>query len=169
VLHQKGSHGPAYYLRYPDRFKVFVPVCESSQLDKCPRQEIVNAYDNSILYTDYFLSRVIDFLKKNSDRFYTAMIYVSDHGESLGENNIYLHGLPYLFAPEAQKHIPFILWFSEGFEESYGIDRLGLEKTSAERHSHDKLFDSVLGLLDITTKEYRPWQDIFAGVNKTNS
>jgi lipid A ethanolaminephosphotransferase len=163
VLHLKGSHGPAFYRRYPEPFKKFTPVCESSQLDKCPRQDIVNAYDNSILYTDYILSRVIDFLKTNSDTFYTSMIYVSDHGESLGENNIYLHGLPYLIAPDAQKHIPFILWFSKGFEESYGIDRAHLESISASRHSHDDLFDSVLGLLDIRTKEYDPRQDIFAG------
>jgi lipid A ethanolaminephosphotransferase len=164
VLHQKGSHGPAYYLRYPDSFKIYEPVCNSSQLDKCPRQEIINAYDNSILYTDYFLSLVIDFLKKNSDTFYTAMIYVSDHGESLGENNIYLHGLPYQFAPDEQKRVPFILWFSKGFEENYGIDRAHLESIGASRHSHDNLFDSVLGLLDIQTKEYDPQQDIFAGV-----
>jgi lipid A ethanolaminephosphotransferase len=163
VLHQKGSHGPAFYRRYPEPFKKFTPVCESSQLDKCPRQDIINAYDNSILYTDYFLSRVIDFLKTNSDTFYTAMIYVSDHGESLGENNIYLHGLPYLIAPDEQRHVPFILWFSDGFQESYGIDRAYLESISASRRSHDDLFDSVLGLLDIRTKEYDPRQDIFSG------
>jgi lipid A ethanolaminephosphotransferase len=162
VLHQKGSHGPAYYLRYPDAFKVFEPVCNSSQLDQCPRQDIINAYDNSILYTDYFLAKVIDFLKTNSDRFYTAMIYVSDHGESLGEDNIYLHGLPYHFAPDDQIHVPFILWFSKGFEESYAIDRTRLQTISAERYSHDNFFDSVLGLLDIRTKEYDPRKDIFA-------
>jgi lipid A ethanolaminephosphotransferase len=116
----------------------------------------------SILYTNYFLSRVIDFLKKNSDKFYTAMIYVSDHGESLGENNIYLHGLPYHFAPDEQTHIPFILWFSKEFEESYAIDRARLQTISADRHSQDELFESVLGLLDIHTTQYDPRQDIFA-------
>ncbi len=162
VLHQKGSHGPAYYLRYPDSFKVFEPVCSTSQLDQCPRQEIINAYDNTILYTDYFLSRVIDFLKTNSDRFYTAMIYVSDHGESLGEDNIYLHGLPYHFAPDDQIHVPFIVWFSKEFEESYNIDRIRLHAISAERHSHDDLFASILGLLDIRTAAYDPRMDLFA-------
>jgi lipid A ethanolaminephosphotransferase len=169
VLHQKGSHGPAYYLRYPEPFKVFTPVCESSRLDQCPRQEIVNAYDNSILYTDYFLYKVIVFLKTNSDRFYTAMIYVSDHGESLGENNIYLHGLPYHFAPAEQTHVPFILWLSKGFEETYGIDKTRLLKISDDRHSHDDLFDSVLGLLNIRTKEYDAGQDLFAGAKKIQS
>jgi len=161
VLHQKGSHGPAYYLRYPEQFKVFTPVCVSSQLDRCPRQEIVNAYDNSILYTDYFLSRVIDFLKTNSDRFYTAMIYLSDHGESLGENNIYLHGLPLLLAPNEQKHIPFIVWLSDGFEKTYGIDKARLQKISNKKFSHDNLFDSILGMLDIKTDEYDAYNDIF--------
>ncbi len=169
VLHQKGSHGPAYYLRYPESFELYEPVCETSQLDKCPRQEIINAYDNSILYTDYFLSLVIGFLKNNSDKFDTAMIYVSDHGESLGENNIYLHGLPYHIAPDEQKRVPFILWFSKGFEDAYGIDRRHLESISAARHSHDNLFDSVLGLLDIQTKEYDPREDIFAVIKKMNA
>ncbi|UXI02173.1 phosphoethanolamine transferase [Photobacterium sp. TY1-4] len=92
VLHQKGSHGPAYYRRYPQGFEKFIPVCRTNQLQDCTRQEITNAYDNSILYTDHFLNKVIEFLKQRSKHYDTAMIYLSDHGESLGENNMYLHG-----------------------------------------------------------------------------
>ena len=105
VLHQMGNHGPAYYKRYKKEFEIFAPVCKTNQLENCTKDEISNAYDNAILYTDYFLSKVINFLKPYSQNFETSMFYVSDHGESLGENGIYLHGMPYFIAPEAQKHV----------------------------------------------------------------
>ena len=111
VLHQMGNHGPAYYKRYPESFEKFKPVCKTNQLEKCSREEIGNAYDNAILYTDYFLSKVIALLKANSQGFETGMVYMSDHGESLGENGLYLHGLPYFMAPETQKHIAALMWF----------------------------------------------------------
>ena len=94
VLHQMGQHGPAYYKRYPASFETFTPACQSNQLETCSGDEINNAYDNSILYTDFFLSEVIKVLKRNEQKFESAMFYVSDHGESLGENGLYLHGLP---------------------------------------------------------------------------
>lgn len=163
VLHQKGSHGPTYHLRYPDSFNRFTPVCGTNQLQDCRQEEIVNVYDNTILYTDYFLSRVIGFLKENSSRFNTSMIYVSDHGESLGENNIYLHGIPYMFAPEEQKHVPFIVWLSKSFEENSDIDRECLRREGDVLYSHDNLFHSVLGLMDVKTEVYDARLDIFAG------
>lgn len=163
VLHQKGSHGPAYYRRYPDPFNVFTPACTTKELHECRRREILNSYDNTILYTDYFLSRVIAFLKENSGRFDSAMLYVSDHGESLGENNIYLHGLPYLIAPDEQKHIPFILWFSDGFTKDRGLDISCLRKRSNRRYSHDNIFHSMLGLTGVHTGLYDVELDIFAG------
>jgi len=162
VLHQKGSHGPAYYLRVPDRFKVFTPVCDTNQVQECSDRDIVNAYDNTILYTDYFLGQVIDFLKKNSERDNTAMIYVSDHGESLGENNIYLHGMPYFLAPDEQKHVPFVLWLSQGFADSDHLDPAYLRSISDQPFSHDNLFHTVLGMMGVRTEVYNPQLDMFA-------
>ncbi|CAG1020165.1 lipid A ethanolaminephosphotransferase [Patescibacteria group bacterium] len=160
VLHQKGSHGPSYYLRHPDNFKTFVPECAINQVQDCPREQIVNAYDNTILYTDYFLNKVIEFLKSQT-QYNTAMLYFSDHGESLGENGIYLHGLPYKFAPKEQTHIPFITWLSDDYANSFNIDMECLKQHSYETYSHDNLFHSVLGMLDIQTLEYDPELDIF--------
>ncbi|HEC16714.1 MAG TPA: phosphoethanolamine--lipid A transferase [Sedimenticola sp.] len=163
VLHQKGSHGPAYYLRYPKAFEKFTPVCATNQLRECRREEIVNAYDNTILYTDYVLAKTIDFLKANSERFNTAMMYVSDHGESLGESNLYLHGLPYFIAPEEQKRVPFMLWFSDGFEAGNGIDTACLRRRADKDYSHDNIFHSVLGLMGVSTAVYDAGLDLFAG------
>jgi lipid A ethanolaminephosphotransferase len=162
VLHQLGSHGPAYYKRYPKAFEVFTPALSSNQLQDAQQQEIINAYDNSILYTDYFLTEVIDFLKNNSTKFDTGMIYVSDHGESLGENNIYLHGLPFFIAPQMQIHVPFILWLSDKLVKSDHIDKSCLEKHSNFKYSHDNLFHSFLGLMGVNTAIYKPELDLFA-------
>ncbi|MBW1644939.1 MAG: phosphoethanolamine--lipid A transferase [Deltaproteobacteria bacterium] len=160
VLHQMGNHGPAYYRRYPPAFAKFKPVCRSSQLEQCSRAEIDNAYDNAILYTDYFLDRVITFLRRHEHRFATAMVYLSDHGESLGENGIYLHGMPYFMAPEAQIHIAALMWFGPGFK----IDREALRrKASRQRFSQDNLFATMLGLFAVDTKVYRQSQDIING------
>src|SRR5574344_1458541 len=105
VLHQMGSHGPAYYKRYPKEFEKFTPVCKTSPLENCTKQEINNAYDNTILCTDYFLSKSINFLKKYSNTHEVGLVYMSDHGESLGENGVYLHGMPYPFAPKEQRNV----------------------------------------------------------------
>ena len=168
VLHQKGSHGPAYYLRYPERFEKFTPVCRSNQLQECPREHVVNAYDNTILYTDYFLSRVIDFLNERATEYDTSMIYVSDHGESLGEQNFYLHGLPYMFAPDTQKHVPMLMWFSDGFEQAHGIQRTCIESKKNRDFSHDNIFHSVLGMMGVTTGVYNSELDIFNSCKTKN-
>jgi lipid A ethanolaminephosphotransferase len=167
VLHQKGSHGPGYHLRYPSRFKVFAPTCETSSLEQCSAEEIANAYDNTILYTDYFLSQTIDLLQRNAATRDTAMLYVSDHGESLGENGVYLHGIPPMFAPDTQTHVPMIAWLSPGFERSGAIDREQLARSRGSEMSHDNLFHSVLGLLDVQTIEYRAGLDIFHAATAT--
>lgn len=161
ILHQKGSHGPAYYLRHPKQFQVFTPECTSNELTNCQPQEIINAYDNTILYTDHFLGRVISLLKAESGRLDTAMLYVSDHGESLGEHNVYLHGLPYMIAPEEQKHVPFIAWFSDDFLKNNHLDKACLQQHASKPYSHDNLFHSVLGLTHVSTSIYDPQQDIF--------
>jgi lipid A ethanolaminephosphotransferase len=151
VLHQMGNHGPAYYKRYPKAFEKFTPVCASVELEQCSLEEISNAYDNAILYTDYFLSKVIAFLKHNDDHFETAMVYVSDHGESLGENGLYLHGLPYALAPEAQTHVPAILWFGR----NYHVDRAELRQHVSHPYTHDNIFHTVLGLMEIQSSVYK--------------
>lgn len=133
VLHQLGSHGPAYYLRYPEHEGKFVPDCRTPELGKCSTGEIVNAYDNSILYTDYFISTVIDRLKARSDKMASGLIYMSDHGESLGEKGLYLHGTPYMFAPSQQTHVPFLTWFDNDFTKSMDLDTACLRKRQRPR------------------------------------
>ncbi len=160
VIHQLGSHGPAYHLRYPENFRRFTPECRTAELGNCSRQEIVDAYDNSILYTDYILSTVIDMLKAREDRMAGAMVYMSDHGESLGERGLYLHGAPYFIAPPQQTHIPFVLW--TGSETKAGIDQACLQATLDEPRSHDNLFHTVLGLMNVSTKVYEPALDALA-------
>jgi lipid A ethanolaminephosphotransferase len=162
VLHQKGSHGPAYFRRYPPEFQRFTPVCTTETLLDCSKEEIRNAYDNTIIYTDHVLSQLIDLLDAQRERYDTAMLYVSDHGESLGENGLYLHGMPYRIAPDAQTHVPMISWMSSGFIEDQGLSTSCLNATTALTLSHDNLFASVLGLLDIRTRIYEPERDMFA-------
>ncbi len=162
VLHQKGSHGPLYYRRVPDNFRKFTPECRQDDVQKCSREEIVNSYDNTILYTDYLLAKTIDLLKSNADRADTALIYMSDHGESLGENGIYLHGAPYIIAPAEQTHIPFISWLSEGFVKDTGIDLELLRGRVDAEYSHDNLFHTILGLFSVKTEIYRSEFDVFA-------
>jgi lipid A ethanolaminephosphotransferase len=163
VLHQKGSHGPAYFKRYPAKFKRFTPVCETNELEKCSRESIVAAYDNTILYTDHFLNKTIELLKasERSDTVDTAMLYFSDHGESLGEHNLYLHGAPYMISPAEQREVPFMLWLSEGFRGRYGIDQRCLAARTGQDFSHDNVFHSVLGMLNVNTAIYNPRLDIF--------
>jgi lipid A ethanolaminephosphotransferase len=156
VLHQKGNHGPAYYKRYPTEFEKFTPVCNSNRLEDCTTDQIENAYANAVLYTDYFLSRVIDLLKRNSNAFETAMVYMSDHGESLGENGLYLHGLPYFMAPDSQKHVAAVMWFGESFK----IDKAALKAKANAPYSHDNLFHTMLGLMEVQTTVYDKKLDI---------
>lgn len=162
VLHQKGSHGPAYYKRYPKEFERFTPVCKSSELQSCEVESIVNAYDNTILYTDHFLAQTIDLLKTADRDYDTAMIYMSDHGESLGEASLFLHGVPYMIAPEQQKRVPMVIWLSDNMARDTGIDRSCLAERRHEEFSHDNLFHSVLGLMSVETGLYNPALDLFA-------
>lgn len=163
VLHQKGSHGPAYWKRYPREFERFGSVCETSDLQKCSTESIVNSYDNTILYTDHFLSSTIDLLRKSAskDGVDASLVYFSDHGESLGEKNMYLHGAPYFISPIEQRHVPFMLWFSDGFRSRFRIDANCLGARSEQPFSHDNVFHSILGMLNINTAIYNPALDLF--------
>ncbi len=163
VLHMKGSHGPAYYKRYPAAFERFTPVCKNVQLDRCDTASIVNAYDNSLLYTDHVLAATIDLLRNNAARLDTAMLYMSDHGESLGELGMYLHGVPYAMAPSEQTHVPMVLWFSDGMQRSSGISADCLRQQAGQPVSQDNLFHSVIGLMGVRTSVYQPQLDIFRG------
>ena len=145
VLHQMGSHGPAYYKRYPQEFEKFAPTCKTAELSNCSDEEIINAYDNTILYTDYFLSQVITLLKGNTQKFQTSMLYASDHGESLGENGLYLHGLPYAFAPDSQTHVPLIFWTDNASD----IDIEATREQSQVANSHDAISKTLITLFEI--------------------
>lgn len=149
VMHQMGNHGPAYYKRYPKEFEVFKPVCQSSELSKCDNQSVINGYDNAILYTDFFLNSVIDTLKGYEQAYDVMMVYVSDHGESLGENKIYLHGMPYKIAPKAQKTVPAIIWSPK----SNHIDNKSIVRQVNSAVSHDYITPTLLNYFDITTQE----------------
>lgn len=167
VLHQLGNHGPAYYRRYPPEFARFLPACTEDDLSRCSRQGIVNAYDNALLYTDHLLATLVERLRAGADRVDSAMIYVSDHGESLGENRLYLHGVPYAIAPEVQTRVPMVMWLSDGLRQGSGVDAACLAQRAAEPTSHDHLFHTVLGLLDVRTALYEPAWDVAAGCRPT--
>jgi lipid A ethanolaminephosphotransferase len=162
VMHQMGSHGPAYALRSPREAKRFLPECTSSHLPDCDATTIRNAYDNTIAYTDHVLGSALRWLQQRSD-YDGALLYVADHGESLGENNLYLHGLPYAIAPDVQKHIPWITWLSPGFEQASGVTMNCLRGRQQDRVTHDNLFHSVLGLMQVSTSAYRRPLDAYAG------
>lgn len=162
VMHQMGSHGPAYYQRSPAEFKRFMPECASNDLQSCSNTELVNAYDNSIAYTDHFLASTIDWLKAQQAHYDPALVYVADHGESLGENNLYLHGMPYLIAPDVQKQVPWITWLSDGYAGRSKITVGCLRGKADQRVSHDNYFHSVLGLLDIQSQVYQRALDVYA-------
>ncbi|MCL1095181.1 phosphoethanolamine transferase [Shewanella kaireitica] len=163
VLHIIGSHGPTYYLRYPDEHRFFTPDCQRSDIQNCSDEELVNTYDNTILYTDYIVSQVVKKLQAKNEEFDTAMLYISDHGESLGESGMYLHGAPYAFAPEEQTKVPFLGWFSAGFAKQNKLDLSCLAKEAEQGgYSHDNLFDSLLGLMNVSTEVYQQEKDIFS-------
>ena len=162
VMHQMGSHGPAYFKRSPAAFKKFLPECTNNSLQSCTQQGLINAYDNSIVYTDHLLASSIEWLKAQEPRSSPAMLYVADHGESLGENNIYLHGMPYSVAPDVQKHVPWITWLSPGFEQRSKITTACLKQQLDVPVSHDNYFHSILGLMNVQTSVYTPALDIYA-------
>ncbi len=150
VLHQIGSHGPSYWLRYPPEREIFKPACKTPELTDCTAEEIVNAYDNTIAYTDHFLAQLIDQLDAQ-DRVIPAMFYVSDHGESLGEGGIYLHGTPYFMAPDTQTHVPMVIWMSNRFQTAMGLDQDCMARRVDETSSQDNMFSTVIDMLDVVT------------------
>ncbi len=161
VMHQMGSHGPAYYKRSPQAIKQFKPECQSSALQNCPVEQIVNSYDNSVLYADHFVSQTVKWLQAQARP--TALMYLSDHGESLGEKGLYLHGMPYRMAPREQTHVPMLAWLSKPMQAQRGWRMACLQSQADKPWSHDNLFHSMLGLSQVATGLSKPQLDIFAG------
>ncbi len=161
VLHQSGSHGPDYYNHYPADGEQFTPVCRSVQLQDCTPDTVTNAYDNTVLYTDRFLSGTIDVLRAIPNT-QTMMMYISDHGESLGEYGLYLHGTPYSLAPDVQKDIPYIVWMSDAFKRHKA---LAADAALAHaKHAQQTVFHSIMGAFDLRSDIYDPKLDIFTDV-----
>ena len=160
VLHMLGNHGPSYYRRYPPAFERFTPVCRNDDLGRCTREEIVNAYDNALLYTDHVLATLIGTLSAHADQVDTAMLFVSDHGESLGEKNLFLHGVPYVIAPREQTQVPMVMWWSSGFGRRAGLNADCMRTRARQPAEHDNLCHTVLALLDVKTSLYTPDLDV---------
>ncbi|EIV9527062.1 phosphoethanolamine transferase EptA [Klebsiella aerogenes] len=168
VLHTIGSHGPTYYNRYPAEFKKFTPTCDTNEIQSCTQQQLTNTYDNTILYVDYVVDKAIKLLQSKQDRFTTSLVYLSDHGESLGEDGVYLHGLPYSIAPDTQKHVPMLLWLSPDYQQRYGVSSQCLQQQAKTNdYSQDNLFSTLLGLLGVDTREYQAKDDLLTPCRKT--
>jgi lipid A ethanolaminephosphotransferase len=161
VMHQMGSHGPAYYRRSAADTKAFGPECRTTELAQCDKATVINAFDNSIRETDRFLADSLDWLGRQTNRYAPGMLYVSDHGESLGEFGIYLHGVPYAFAPESQKHVPMVVWLQDSLARRSGVNTACLQQHRGDALTHDNLYPTLLGLMGVTSPTYRMAGDAF--------
>lgn len=162
VMHIMGSHGPAYYRRYPAGFRIYKPICESSRPQQCSRQELVNSFDNTVRYLDHNLAAMIGVLKNQVPNADTALLYLADHGESLGEHGIYLHGFPYRFAPSVQTHVSEIAWLSPGFMKASDLSPACLTRQATKKVSQDDIFSTVMAMMDVNSGLYDPALDMFA-------
>lgn len=169
VLHTIGSHGPSYYRRYPATLQgQFKPSCDTNQIQDCSQESLINAYDNTILNTDYLLNQTIELLKTYENKYETGMLYLSDHGESLGENGMYLHSAPYMIAPNVQTHIPMLFWSSNEFMQQRNINPTCMQQQAlTHNYSQDNLFHTMLGLMSVSTAEYQPALDLFNDCKET--
>lgn len=147
-------HGPTYYQRYPKEMKCFTPTCDRSDIENCTDEEIQNVYDNTIVYTDWVMKQLIGKLENLQNEYQVALMYLFDHGESLGENGFYLHGTPFSFAPQEQTHVPWMMWFGDEFAQKRNIDTKALQKkVDIKQYTQDYLFSSLLSLMRVATKE----------------
>jgi lipid A ethanolaminephosphotransferase len=163
VFHMIGSHGPAYFMRYPESYRKFTPDCRTPEFAKCTNEEIRNAYDNTIAFTDHILASSVDILSAAQNRVTPALFYVSDHGESLGENGLYLHGAPRFMAPEQQYKVPMMMWFSKSYRAQMGLDQTCVAHKHQDALSQDNMFSTLLGIVDIKSDVYDRRLDILAG------
>ena len=162
VMHSIGSHGPKYYKRYPADMAPYQPVCATEKLSECTTEELVNVYDNTIYYTSHILAQLIEKAQKYADDYNVTLIYVSDHGESLGENGLYLHSAPYIIAPKEQTQVPFLIWASDETLSALGLDKACLRAGTNNVVSHDNIFHILLGLAGISAQEYNASLDFLA-------
>ncbi|MEZ6960357.1 MULTISPECIES: phosphoethanolamine transferase [unclassified Aeromonas] len=170
AFHLLGSHGPTYYKRYPSEQRKFVPDCPRSDIENCTTEQLVNTYDNTIRYADLVVARLIARLKLYEEKYNTALIYLSDHGQSLGEMGLYLHSAPYRIAPDEQTRIPMQIWMSPGFIKEKKLNIRCLQKNAnATPYSHDNLFSSMLGIWDVKTTVYDKRLDIFSPCRTTQA
>ncbi|MBG9994851.1 phosphoethanolamine--lipid A transferase [Pseudoalteromonas sp. NZS127_1] len=167
VLHMMGSHGPTYFKRYPDKFKQFTPTCDRSDIQNCSLDELVNTYDNTIAYSDFVNAQVIEQLKALPNNIDKQFLYVSDHGESLGEAGAYLHGFPYSFAPSTQTHVPLYMWADEHNQRITNTCLANLDTRAAR--SHNNIFHTLLNLIGIKSKTYQASLDLLASCQTTPS
>lgn len=161
VLHQMGSHGPAYYKRSKAPYQPFQPTCNTNAIQGCSTEELKNSYDNSIVYTDHVLAQIIETLKQQTP-YQTGFWYLSDHGESTGEHGLYLHGAPYSMAPTQQTHVPMLMWFSDAWKQQNTQQVSCLKGQTNQARSQDHLFPSLLSLLDIKTQVIEAKNDMLA-------
>lgn len=168
ILHGRGSHGPLYYKRYPKEFEIYKPAC-NNELDKCSVEKIINAYDNSIYYTSYILKEIIDRLIALSNEYNTMLIFMSDHGQSLGENGVFMHSAPFDTAPIDQKNPAFFIWLNDDFANTFNIDKQCLISKINSNLSQDNIFHSMLGLFKIHSKYYDKNLDIFSDCMNINN
>ncbi|MFX1825455.1 phosphoethanolamine transferase [Acinetobacter sp. AS5] len=161
VLHQMGSHGPAYFKRSKAPYQPFQPTCNSNAIQGCSTEELKNSYDNSIVYTDHVLAQIIETLKQQT-QYQPGFWYLSDHGESTGEHGLYLHGAPYSMAPTQQTHVPMLMWFSDAWKQQNTHQVSCLKGQTGQARSHDHLFPSLLSLLDIKTQVTEAKNDMLA-------
>ena len=162
VLHTSTSHGPKYADKYPKEFEVYKPVAKNVEEGQKNVDLLINAYDNTILYTDFLVDSLINMLRSMTD-WHSAMIFISDHGESLGENKMFMHGLPMKLAPKVQYEIPFLVWTSDHFRDYKPVST---EKDAPEGQlpavlDQHYVFHSVLNLLSIQSPAYNKDYDIF--------
>lgn len=162
VMHTMGSHGPSYFERYPGAFDIYKPTCDSNRPQQCSQQALINSYDNTVRYVDHIVASLIDVLKTQVPVEDTALWYLSDHGESLGENGLYLHGFPYRFAPSEQTHIPMIIWMSPGFMRADHLRPACVARQTGHTVGQDNLFSTVMAMMDVRASVYDPKLDIFA-------
>jgi lipid A ethanolaminephosphotransferase len=161
-LHMRGSHGPSYYTRYPEEYEFYKPACHERQIRKCSDKEITNAYDNSIKYNMFVISKIMEILETKQDEFNIGLIFMSDHGESLGEKGFYLHGGSYILTKEEQGRVGAFMWFSNDFLRDFKLDKTCLVKEGkTSEFTHYNMFSSMLGLFKIENKYYKKDMDIF--------
>ena len=168
ILHTIGSHGPTYYQRYTPEYRAYAPTCDTKHIQQCNQEALINTYDNTIRYVDGFIDQVIARLAQHED-WESSLVYLSDHGESLGEGGIYLHSTPYSIAPVEQTRIPMVMWFSERWRKNEKADFACLQRLAAEgQFSHDNLFHTMMDLLDMDLQStgYQPALNILAACRK---